>query len=247
MGVLTSLLVGKKQTQISRIFQRSPGGALVNVKFLSFTLDATINEQFTKEVEPTNNPVEEGVDITDHAIIKPEKLTIEGTISATPLSPTSQIQGLATSVAAAAGTALAGPLAGVAGAIGGGLGGKTLAGLLGVSKDRTLTDYISEIKNLIEARLPIEIVTGLTVYKDMLLISFSYTRNPTTAGSLQLTMNFQQIRFAHSRKVRVKIPKVAGAGGTQNKQEQTTSPPTEQVQKKSSLLLKLSQGAGLAK
>jgi hypothetical protein len=245
MGVLTTLLLGKRQTKVNRIFQRNPGGKLVNVKFLSFSLDATVNEQFTKEVEPTLNPVEHGVDITDHAIIRPEKLMIEGTISATPLSPTSQIQGLATSVAAAAGTALAGPLAGAAGAIGGGLGGKTLAGLLGVSKDRSLTDYINEMKNLIEARLPIEIVTGLTVYQDMILVSFSYTRNPTTAGSLQVQMNFQQIRFANSIFVKVKLPKVAGAGGTQNKQEQATSAPTDAVQKKSSLGLQLLQKAGV--
>ena len=248
MGVLTSLLTGTKRTQVNRVFQRGPKNKLVAVKFLSFQLDATVNESFSKEMDATTNPVEQGVDITDHIILKPEKLTIEGVMSATPISATSEIMGLAGSVAAAAGSALAGPLGGVAGAVGGTLGGKSLAGLLGVAADRTLADFITELSMVADNRLPLEIVTGLRTYKDMVLISYNYARNPTMSGGLTVNLSFQQIRFANSITVRVPLPKVTGATGTQCKQEQTTEAPTDAAQKKSSVLLgKVFQPLGFLK
>ena len=51
----------------------------------SLTVDATIEEVHTAEVDTTENPVEQGVDVTDHARPKPRPLQMEGIVSDTPL------------------------------------------------------------------------------------------------------------------------------------------------------------------
>ena len=48
-------------------------------------LDASISESHTGEVEVTEHPIERGADITDHARPKPDRVTIEGLVSNTPL------------------------------------------------------------------------------------------------------------------------------------------------------------------
>jgi hypothetical protein len=50
---------------------------------LSF--DATVRESHSSELEVTENPVETGVVIADHAFMKPLRLEIEGRVSDTPL------------------------------------------------------------------------------------------------------------------------------------------------------------------
>lgn len=47
--------------------------------------DATINEDHRSEVQVTENPVEFGVSVNDHRILKPRKYTVTGRVSNYPL------------------------------------------------------------------------------------------------------------------------------------------------------------------
>lgn len=50
----------------------------------SLVLDASVSEQHDGDVDVTEHNVEVGANISDHARVKPETLTIEGIITATP-------------------------------------------------------------------------------------------------------------------------------------------------------------------
>jgi hypothetical protein len=248
---LLAILFGQTQTRtsINRIVTtKDAQGKPVQKRIGSFVLDVMDSEKYTGEVEPTANPVEEGVQITDHIIEKPDKLSISGFMSFEPDSANSQLRGLATAVGAGIGTALAGPLAGAAGGIVSSFVGKTLANTI-AGPDRTLTDVVDELVNIKSARLPVEIVTGLKVYKDMVLVSFDVTRNnsDTTGTGIKLDLNFQQIRFANSRIVRVKLPASAvahTANGREDQGRQNTTDPNDGQGKKSSLALQGIQKLG---
>lgn len=60
------------------IIPRSMGG---------LTFDAVFEEDHTLELEVTDNPVEVGVSITDHAFMKPYKLRLTAGVTNTPLTP----------------------------------------------------------------------------------------------------------------------------------------------------------------
>jgi hypothetical protein len=64
------------------------------VELGSLTLDASLSEDHASEVELTDNPVETGVNITDHKRKKPAQVTIVGVISNTPLEFLSFLSGL---------------------------------------------------------------------------------------------------------------------------------------------------------
>jgi len=49
------------------------------------TVDGTISEAHSTSVAITKNPVEFGADISDHAIVQPAKVTIQGIVTDTPL------------------------------------------------------------------------------------------------------------------------------------------------------------------
>lgn len=56
----------------------STGGVLI-------TLDASTSQTHERSAEPTEHPVEQGVDVTDHVHPGPVRVTVAGVISATPL------------------------------------------------------------------------------------------------------------------------------------------------------------------
>ena len=88
-----SILYNQKNTIIG---QREPGtfwsdllAAPLNtwsaVSKRGILVDATINEEHQSSYDITDNPVEDGASITDHAQAKPMILTIDGVISDAPL------------------------------------------------------------------------------------------------------------------------------------------------------------------
>ncbi len=52
------------------------------------TFDALVSESVTAEAEITNNPVEQGVDVSDNIVVQPLSFKLEAIISDTPLSYT---------------------------------------------------------------------------------------------------------------------------------------------------------------
>lgn len=203
---------GSKRTRI----ERTVAGSLS-----AFVLDATVREDFIGETELTVHPVENGADITDHVILKPKQLTIEGIVTATPFSVGGQIQGITSTIGAKVGEGLGNALrgglgkavGGVAGGIAGGLAGKTVAGLLGVDGDRSLNDVVNELVALRDSKQAVTIQTGLTQYRGYILTRFKIDRDTTTGGSIRVSLGFQELLLARTRTEFVSVPKIKSALG----------------------------------
>lgn len=212
---LIALLMGQPQkgTRIDR---------MVGKKAVQMTLDATLQESFSAPIELTNHPVENGVDITDHVILRPKTLTIQGIITETPLSLQASLRGGVATVAASIGASLGSAIVGTAAAIGVSSSAKSLSS---VFQERSVTgnlleesgenirlkDAISEFLAIRDAKAPITIVTGLQQYKDYLLKSFTCTRDQQTGRSIRVELQFQELQLASSQLVTVAIPKIKAA------------------------------------
>lgn len=222
-----SILLGlpQKGTRIAR-----------NVTKLGVTsaifLDATLSENFTAEAEVTQHPVENGIDISDHIILKPKKLSIDGIISETPFSSDSQIAGLATSVAASIGQEIGGAYGGLAATLGINQT-KTMAGLLtpksvtggtvrdteGEFRDDTaipsensrLRDAMNEFELIRLDKQPLTIITGLKKYENYVLTSFQVRRDTKSGQSIQVHLELSEFQVASSQSVKIAVPKTKAA------------------------------------
>ena len=63
----------------------APGAAGPFSPALALVLDAILSETIHMEAQLTKSPIETGEDVTDHAILVPDRLTIEALVSNTPL------------------------------------------------------------------------------------------------------------------------------------------------------------------
>jgi len=83
MGVVGALLGFGTKTRI--VPQSDYEGFTVLDSSEQLELDCTINEAPVYEAEPTDLPVEEGADITDHVRLKPDVLSLEFILTNDPL------------------------------------------------------------------------------------------------------------------------------------------------------------------
>jgi len=195
-------------------------------------LDATLSESFDAPMEVTQHPVENGIDISDHIILKPQKVIIDGIITETPYSTDAQIAGLASSVAAQVGQAIGGVIGGVL-ATAALSQTKTMAGLLtpksitgGTVRDTEadfrdensipstnsrLRDAIAEFMLIRDAKKPVTIITGLKQYENYVLSAFSAKRDNKTGQAINVHLEFIEFKVAASQTVRIAVPKTKAA------------------------------------
>lgn len=224
-----------KQTQILRT---------VGSQVTPLILDGTVKEVFTATAEATQHPVEDGADVTDHVIIRPDGLSISGIITETPFGGLSDlIKASGATVASAIGGAL-GPFGGAVGAIAGAAGGKSLAGSIFGSTDRVLSAVCKEFVNLRDARQPVDIQTGLQLYSGYIFVSFTATRDQKTGGSINVDLEFKELILVESQTTQVAIPKVKGALQGANKGRQSKSPLSDAAGGQGASLLKQIFGQG---
>lgn len=153
--------------------RREPG------KIGELELDATLNETHDYANDVTSFPVESGAEISDHIKREPERITIEGFVTDTPVK-----------------------------FLGGQLGQnldvtdrnrvkdsfETLMAIAGYDypdqvDSRTATPNTAQI---------IDVVTGLRVYSNMVMTRLSIPRNNRTGKALRFTAEFTRIRFTLS-------------------------------------------------
>ena len=203
---LVSLLIGKllgekeKGTRINRT---------VEGKTSTIYLDATINETSSNKSTMTTHPVERRTSVSDHVILEPRELTIEGIITNTPFDTASQLSGLATSVVGRVGRNVLGT-----GPLSSGLqvaAGKTLSSLFGIGNDVRVSTAVKEFNLIREAKTPITIVTGLQTYTDFLLIGFQISRDKDTGNAVNVSLEFREIKFAESQIINIPIPAIQSA------------------------------------
>lgn len=208
-------------------------------------LDAAEEIAHTNEVELTDNPVEEGVDVSDHADIKPKILSFNGIVSEAPIKLEQAIIG---NVAGASG----GVVGNVAGSAAGALvttGLSVLGGLLLNQNGNRAQDAMNALLELQAKAIPVTIMTGLRDYKNMILTQFSPVEAARNGKSLVFTATFREIRIVSSEQVvlpnKVLDPSVGASGASNINQGKKVAPEAnEQVSGRGSSALSNILGVG---
>lgn len=243
---IVQLLLGtpQKGTRIDRT---------VANKTASLALDATVSENYNVPARVTQHPVENAVDITDHIVLSPRTLSINGVISETPFNVEGQGVGVVNTVAAQIGNQLTGnSLGGLSASL---AASKTLAGVLkprsvtnGVIPGDTtrLRDATTELLNLRNSKIPVTIVTGLQRYENFLLVSFTINRTNSTGGSIEVSLEFTEFVLANSQTVSIVVPKIKSAIQPSNQGRKNASPVEGETGRRASFLLQGLRGVGSA-
>ena len=130
-------------------------------------LDTILVEEHDSSALITKNPVEAGVDVTDHVIKQPDVLFVRGAVTDTPL-----------------GTAAFGQLI------------DDISGFFGTSTAENVTrskNAYDLLRSLIDVRLPLEISTGLKQYSNMVITSLKVSQDKDTSRIMIADMIFEEI------------------------------------------------------
>lgn len=135
------------------------------VKNTLYQLDGVISEQHNSSATITQHPVEYGVNIADHVIKQPQKITINGIVTNSPSigQMFNKLPGGAT------------------------FGERALSQLTG-SRIREAYAGLVELQN---ERFPVRLQTGLLVYDNMVLTDISAPND--LQGNLRVTLTFTEI------------------------------------------------------
>lgn len=178
-------------------------------------IDASVNEDHTSELDITENAVEVGAKITDHAQIKPKVLTMQGVISDSPLFGVPFIANILALV-------------------------NDISAFSGVSRS---IDMYNQLVNLQENRSPFTVITGLKQYTNMLLQNLVVNRTASTGKAIHFTATLKQIRIAQSIVVNLPPTKAAASKIAQPTQDQgqngTDTPQTPQPNDSGSFVFKI--------
>ncbi len=136
------------------------------------SLDAVISEAHNTVVRKTTNPVELGADITDHAIIEPDKINIIAEVSDTPLG------------AAAIGQIV-----------------DLITGLFGTSTSNDITRSNAAYNTMVQlqkAREPIDVQTKLKLYQNMLITSITNVQDKTSSRIVNMNIALEEVLITQS-------------------------------------------------
>ena len=173
-------------------------------------LDAVVSEAHTTSVTKTKNPVELGADITDHAIIEGDKITIIAQVTDTPLG-SQAVTELISSV----------------------------SGLFGSSTSENLTRSISAYNAMVELqklREPLEIQTKLKLYNNMLITNISEVQDKDTSRIVNMIIDLEEVIITESEIVQldansllsgVTTEQASSAVNSGRQESITPSPPVE--------------------
>lgn len=208
-------------------------------------VDATVSEVPTYELEPTDHPIEDGADITDHLKIKPVSLKIDGVISETPLTLSAALSSL-TTTAGSAGGGLIGGFKGGLGQTAAAAGASKIGAKIFGNSSSPVTLARQQMRDLILKKKVFRIVTKYEAFDNMVLTSLSFTRDNTTGGSIKFSATARQITIVSSEVVTINIASgAAHSAGKKTKlgQQQADNANADQS-KKSSILFKLGNFLG---
>ena len=203
--------------------QAQPVAILRNIDGLYF--DAVFTEAHEAVLNVTDNPVETGVVVSDHAYMSPLKVTITAGVSDTPLGP---------------------------GWIATGDSGENYFEWEGSGdqfesdsgRARRAFELLTELQIAAE---PFDVQTGLKLYTNMLCLSIRTAQDKDTAGVFIFTAELREIIVVNTQTVEYTAPKKGKTANQatpkKNKGEQQGTEVTDKP-KKASLLSKLKGVAG---
>lgn len=199
-------------------------------------IDATLSETHDSDVDIATHAVEEGVDISDHIRIKPVSLTIDGIVTDTPFTIQAQIAGVLSSGAVAL-TSKLGAFTGLAGGV---ITGAAIGKALGLSSNRAKDAY-HFLRELQLQRQTFNVVTGLKLYRNMVLESLSVPREVSTGKAIRFTARMREIKIVSMELVKIPeaiIDSVSGHSASSHKNlgRKTKTAPDEIKQKRAKTL-----------
>lgn len=152
-------------------------------------LDAVLSESHESVVTLTENEIELGAAISDHAIIEPHRLEMEAYVTDTPF------------VIPTVGSIIDG-----------------VTNIFGSSNEANLTrtsSTFNELLKLQRLREGLDIQTRLFLYTDMVLVSLAVVQDKSTSRVLALNLKFQEARILESQIVQID-PELLQEGGARN-------------------------------
>lgn len=191
----------------------------------SFVFDAVFEETHEADLEVTDNPVETGVVVSDHAFMKPLRLSISAGVSDTPL------KGWGGGYQVSQGAL-----------VGGGSGeGKDFWARNAPSdpfasdagRSRRAFELLTELQRRAE---PFAVQTGLKLYENMVITSIRTSQDKDTSGALFFTASLREVIIVNTETVKYP-PRKPGAtqrqaGPMKHKGEQQGKEVTDESKKK---------------
>lgn len=135
-------------------------------------LDAILSESHSNSVSLTNNPVELGADITDHAIVQPKRINIIAEVTDSPL-----------------GFAALGQLV------------DTVTGLFGTSTAQNLTRSnaaYNALVQLADSRATLSVQTKLKLYENMMITDISILQDKDSSRIARMNITMTEVRIVES-------------------------------------------------
>jgi len=145
-----------------------------------FVIDAFIREAYSFKNSVTDIPIEEGSNISDHVIEEPLEIQITGFIGKTEF------------------TVWEGPLP------------ETQADIEVPDPKARIRDAHFELLRLKSAKQPVDVVTGLDTYPNMVIISYDIDRSAETGADLPFEMSLKQIKIVKSETTTVNASRPSG-------------------------------------
>ncbi len=150
----------------------------------SVMLDAAVNEQHVTTAQVTEHQVENGPDVADHIRPMPQKVTIEGVISNTPINnPTTQMGGAK------------------------GSSQKITANRVNYTAFKFDSDFDrvkdanTALVDAVEAGALFVVTTTLATYQNMAAVNYAVQRNVDNGNTLRFTIDFQELRIVETQTV----------------------------------------------
>jgi hypothetical protein len=150
-----------------------------------FTAHVTIKEVHSDDLEITEQPVDQGAAVTDHAYKRPAEVVIEAMWSNSPPS-NNVVGGLM--------NAVTGTIEGVQSII------------TGNSVDQ-IRDIYQKLLQLQESRIPFDVYTGKRHYANMLVRSLIETTDKESENALRITASLRQVLIAQVSVRTIAAPK----------------------------------------
>lgn len=189
----------------------------------ALTFDSVIRESHTSELSITDNPVETGVVLSDHAYMQPLKLSMEGAFSNTPIYQEHTGGGV--------------------GVIVGGDGIKAAADN-GLPRASNAWNVLTSIQAM---AVPFDVQTGLKLYKDMVILRLSADQEKESVGALFFSADLRQVLYATSQTVTYapRAPKRAQPKKKQVEKKAEEPTPVQDAKKNKSLALQALEATGI--
>jgi hypothetical protein len=183
MGILGNL-VNKRRVQIIQN----------NDTIVQF--DASIKETHKLDSTATRFPIEGGQSISDHMIVQPISLELQGIITDTPLGTDQQLK---TEVATTLTSSLIPPVGVVAAAA-----AYSFFSASASSSSPSVAAY-GKLLQLVQNSQPVNVYTSLYFYQNMWITGISAPRDSETGKALIFTMSLEQLIIVQPQTVKISV------------------------------------------